>query len=277
MAFQATNTSDQIKRSFIQLFTEKDPTSGIITGKFFQVTTKNPQTNQYDKELMKSGVNPKPFFGYLIRIEKKLDATITKKIDSTVIPDPHLVFVFNDGPNDTNEYHLKMKFNNDKGQVDINTGTLINTLAGCKKFGYFKISIVESTDKTGKKRHNIYLRNDTNYQGNINSFYGPKDGSEDKTKTTWLHTYDQIPPISIKAQVNGKLKDVDNTEEHQEFYLNMIDNHIQHKIEKYLESVTKTKTESYNHTTVESEVEDEEYEETTLQETSLEVDDDLPF
>lgn len=276
MGFQSKSNAPQKNVHFIQIKSEQDENK-VITGKFFQVTTKDPETNGYKTELMKSGANPKPFFGYLIRIDRKLDATIKKK-DGTIILDPHLVFVFNDGPKDPNEYHLKMRWTTDKGQVEINTGTLLNSLAGCKKFGYFKLSIVESEDKeTNKKRHNIYLRNDINFKGDVVSFYPPKDGSEDKTKTRWMYDYKDIPAFSIKENIKGKLRDVDNKEEHQEFYLNLIDNHIQHKIDKYLESISVTKSdefpldvEDYEEDDITSDVEETETNEVL-------EDDDLPF
>lgn len=193
-----------------------------VIGKFFAKTVKDSETGKYSSIYMKNeNGHPTPFIGKLSKVEPDYDFKITEKSSGRIIPSPKVKFTFED--EDAN-YVLDMKFCNDKGQVDSNLSTMLNSLASCKQIGTLKLSIVESEDKNDPKvkRHNLYVRNAVNYNGDDSVFFAPKDGSLDTTKTTWMYDYAQIPKTTVTKIVDGDEVEINNVKAHQQFFKDLV-------------------------------------------------------
>ena len=176
--------------------------------------------------------SPSPFFGYLERITVKLDNVITKK-DGTKVPSPKVVLELVDDVRE--HFHFDFPLFDDKNKVRTDVFGLLNSLASVTEFGYLKLFIFpQISTKDGKKRFNLGVRNFNSSvaPGGWNPLnpqwekYVPANGADkalDVTRCSWKFSMDQIEPITKVIDYNGKQMTVDNTEEHKNFVLKVIE------------------------------------------------------
>lgn len=215
---------------YLKIASEKDD-SNVVTGKFFSITEK--VDGNYVDTIMKNDYGyPLPFFGYLNDIKLELD-NIIKKRNGEEIKAPKIKFNFIDDQGD--RYILDLIFSSDKGNVNSNVSTLLNSLAGINKFGYIKLYISNSIDGKGVKQFNINLKNHPNWATsgkNLQDFLSPKDGSEDITRVSWKYKYDELPKIEVEKIVDGEKVKINNVKKHQQFFIDLINNDILPKVKE---------------------------------------------
>jgi hypothetical protein len=237
MGFETQNTNTSSKPvTYLNIVTEKEGEK--VIGKFFQASKK--VDGKYEKELLKNSYNyPLPFFGYLTGITPKLDNTFKQAgVDR---PAPKIAFSFVDDKGDN--YVLDIPFCNDKGRVSGFATTLLNSLASIKQFGLLKIYIT-STDQKDKvtkqpipdlKNYTINVRNDVNWNpatADFKRFLAPEKDAEgknltpDTTKVSWKYDYKDITSYDFTENVRGKDMIILNVEEHQKWFVNLIENEI---------------------------------------------------
>ncbi len=222
MGFESSGNAASTPTKWVKIESEKNE-KGKITAKYFAVNQK--VNGAYEKTLQKGPTGfPAPFYGYLTDIKKNLDNKM--KVDGKEVPAPKLLFNFVDDENE--RYVLELPFTNDKGRVNSNVFSILNSLASIKKFGYLKVYLTNATKEDGSINFTLNIRNDENWKAGSKAFErfkAPKEGV-DATKVSWKYEYNKIPPVTVQADFKGKMKDVDNSEEHQQFFLDLIDNEI---------------------------------------------------
>jgi hypothetical protein len=252
MGFDTRNSATSQVINYLKIVAEKDE-KNVTKGKFFENVKK--VNGKYVPEVLKSSAGyPLPFFGYLKNIEFKLENTI-KKADGTVVPAPKVSFSFIDDEREI--YVLDLPFLAQTGRVSSNLSSLINSLASIEEFGYLKLYIT-SIKKEAQINYNLNVRNDANWEpnaGDYTRFLGPKPGTHavDYTKVSWRYKFEEIPPITFEEEAkSGRKVIVDNKEEHQKFFINVVNEEILPKVKsanyKFKDAV-KTEVDSKTTTT----------------------------
>ncbi len=219
------NNGPRKNTTYLKISSEKE--GDVVISKHFTATKK--VNGSYEVEHLKNGKGyPLPFFGYLRDIKIDLE----NKYNNSVLP---LIKFFFDDHSETDNYVLQLNFFNDKGRVNPNVFTLLNSLASITDYGYLKVYItaVDSKDKNGvvRKSFTVNVRNHTGYEHgktNISEFLSPKDASlPDTTKVKWKYEYSHFPPIEIEETLkSGKKAMVNNVEEHKQFFIDFVNNEI---------------------------------------------------
>jgi hypothetical protein len=212
-------TTERKSRTFMSLGTTKN-NDNKITSKFFVVNKKNNQ-GQYEKIPMVDANNyPKPFYGFLTRINPVLDNVITRT-DGTRIPSPKINFEFTDDAGEI--YILDLPFISQDKRVSSYIFGFVNSLAWLganNKLGYIKLYISQAVDKSDTKRFNLVLRCATNWMAGSKNFgiY-----MEESTKVDWKYNAKDIPSYEVTKKVDGEMVTIDNRKKQQEFFLKEIE------------------------------------------------------
>lgn len=237
-----TQNFDRSSVEYLSIGTTQDDKK-VITNRFFQVTRKNEATGKYDKiPQLVSDKYPAPFFGYLKEIKVNLENKMKIQGKDTVIP--KISFQFIDDEN--KRFVLDSSLFTEVGRINSNMLTLLNSLASIEQFGYLKLYFTKTQRKDAEGVFNFTLnvRNAINWnpeldkQVNYKRFLTPKDPSiTDETRVKWLYEYSQIPPLEVEEEVKGRKVKIVNIEEHQKFFLDII-NGINEKIKDAQYNVT---------------------------------------
>lgn len=187
-----------------------------VTSKFFVVNKKN-NDGQYEKIPMVDQNNyPKPFYGYLTKINPLLDNYITRT-DGTKVPNPKVNFEFTDDCGEI--FVLDLPFTSQDKRVSTYIFGFVNSLAWLAandKLGYVKLYISQSVDKTETKRFNLALRCAKNWVAGSKNFgvY-----MEDSTRVDWKYNAKDIPSYEVTKKVDGEMVTIDNRKKQQDFFL----------------------------------------------------------
>lgn len=228
MGFESQN-SNSTPTQYISIGVTQDEKK-VITSRFFQLTKKNDNTGKYDKIPMVNGENkyPLPFYGYLKDIKVNLENKMMVQGQEKTLP--KISFSFIDDEN--KRYVLDSSFFGDNGRINTNVSTLLNSLASIEKFGYLKLYITKTERKDAKGLFNFTLnvRNAVDWNPNLDKqtnflrFQAPKDQTlPDETKVKWKFEYKDIPPLEIEEEVKGRKVTIKNDEEHQKFFIDLVD------------------------------------------------------
>lgn len=245
MGFDTENMSSRKSVQYVSIGSKQNE-SKVTINRYFQIVEKNQSTGVYEKRPMLNEKGyPLPFFGYLTEIKLDLENTFKQQGKEFKLPKIYFSFVDDENKN----YVLDSPFASDNGRVNPNIMTMLNSLASIEKFGYLKLYITktERTDASGSFNFTLNVRNAVDWNPelpknqNYLRFLTPQDKTKvDETKVKWKYEYKSIPPIEIEVDIQGKLKKVDNTEEHQQFFIDIV-NEINEKLKNTTYKTTEAK------------------------------------
>jgi hypothetical protein len=161
---------------------------------------------------------PTPFFAYLTKIVYKGDNVIKKSTGT--IPAPKVIFEFVDDANE--RYALDVPFLNQNGRVSNYLFGFLNSLANIQKFGYLKVYIYKQVDeKNNIVRYNLGLRNVLDWVAGSKN-YASFENKE--SMVNWKITdLNQIPKFEFEEERKGRTVKVNNTAEHQQFFIDLME------------------------------------------------------
>ena len=212
-------TNAQKSKTYMSLGSTKS-NDNKITAKFFVVNKKNNE-GKYEKIPMVDQNNyPKPFYGFLTKINPILDNYITRT-DGVKIPNPKVNFEFTDDSGEI--FVLDLPFMSQDKRVSTYIFGFVNSLAWLasnNKLGYVKLYISQTTDKTETKRFNLALRCCKDWVAGSKNF---SVYMEDSTKVDWKYSAKDIPSFEVTKTVDGEMVTIDNRKKQQDFFLKEID------------------------------------------------------
>jgi hypothetical protein len=222
MGFATNNTGSSKPTTYLKIKTlrkvQTDKDSPII-GKCFTNSTTG-------EDMVSAKGYPAPFYGYLTNIQPNLSNVIKGKGGQADKPVPMINFWFKDDSDEN--FCLSLNWTSDGGKINLIVNNLLNSLAGIENFGLLKLSIFSTTNTKDDKTYtnfNISVKNDENWvagSNNYDVFKKNEDGS-DPTKASWKYDFKDIPAVEIEEEIKGKLRKVDNSEEHQQFFLDIVE------------------------------------------------------